>query len=128
MPADRAQGDSGPRRLLVLKTIAIARPELLLNHSDFNRIQCFIDCQGALDLQYLSARFSRGTREVAEWMEGNHRYVKVGQLADAQADLIKWQRSHGTSQPFLISTSYELLLDKENCDTVVTVSLLGSRS
>jgi len=72
--------------------------------------ESLIHCEGALDLQYLSTRFARGTREVAEYMASNHRYVTVNELADAHADQIKFQREQGgTGQPFLASSS-----DKDN--------------
>lgn len=45
-----------------------------------------------MDLQYLAARCNKGTAAVAAYMNDHHRYMKVNFLADAHADLIRWQK------------------------------------
>ena len=55
--------------------------------------------QGGMDVQYLSARFQKGRKWVAELMEKQHRYMNLrshsGGLSDAHAELLRYQAAAG---------------------------------
>lgn len=59
-------------------------------------------CQGALDIQFLTARFERGKAEVQDYMTRKHRYVNFAAFSDSHADLLQWHADQSdTNTPFL---------------------------
>ena len=58
--------------------------------------------QGNLDMKYLTDRFEKGKVAVQEFMNYNHRFVKLDQLSDAHADLLQYQSGLNASNGCLV--------------------------
>lgn len=57
----------------------------------------FVALQGGLDLQYLSARYSRGKQAVADIMEKRHCFVQHRSISLAHGDVVEKQVALGPS-------------------------------